>query len=132
LEWREYFFLLKLRRIAAFHVIKRGKGIQEQRENSATQTHTTQAMLATKHTPLKIGHCQPNQKLRPCSAALLQPYFSANEQCFPFTTNQHKLNFSETNRAGSVSFDLRSRSWRSEAPAMRQELHSLATFYRRL
>jgi len=26
----------------------------------------------------------------PCSAALLQQYFSANKQCFPLTTNQHK------------------------------------------
>jgi hypothetical protein len=37
-----------------------------------------------------------------CFAALLQQYFSANEQCFPLTTNQHKHqykpNFSETNR----------------------------------
>ena len=26
---------------------------------------------------------------------LLQQYFSANAQCFPLTTNQHKPNFSE-------------------------------------
>jgi len=30
---------------------------------------------------------------------LLQQYFSANAQCFPLTTNQHKPNFSKTNRA---------------------------------
>ena len=29
---------------------------------------------------------------------LLQQYFSANEQCFPLITNQHKSNFSETNK----------------------------------
>jgi hypothetical protein len=36
----------------------------------------------------------------PYSAALLQEYFSTKEQCFPFTTNQHKHqgqpNFIET------------------------------------
>ena len=30
---------------------------------------------------------------------LLQRYFSVNKQCFTLTRNQHKLNFSETNRA---------------------------------
>jgi hypothetical protein len=32
--------------------------------------------------------------MKPCSSALLQWYFSANEQCFSLTINQHKPNFS--------------------------------------
>ena len=32
-------------------------------------------------------------------ACCLEQNFSANEQCFSFTTNQHKPNFSETNKA---------------------------------
>ena len=32
---------------------------------------------------------------RLCCAALLQPYFSANERCFSILTNQHKPNLSE-------------------------------------
>jgi hypothetical protein len=33
---------------------------------------------------------------------LQQQYFSENEQCFPLTTNHHKPNFSEANRADLV------------------------------
>ena len=35
------------------------------------------------------------EKSTPCSSQ----YFSANEQCFSLVINQHKSNFSETNRA---------------------------------
>ena len=34
--------------------------------------------------------------------ALLQHYFSVNEQYFPLTTNQHKPNFSKTDRAKNI------------------------------
>jgi hypothetical protein len=41
----------------------------------------------------------PNQnKEEQCITTVLQQYFSVNKQCFPLTINQHKPNFSETNR----------------------------------
>jgi hypothetical protein len=59
--------------------------------------------------PLLELFCVPNIMVdgaaKSCSLELLQQYFSANEQYFPLTTNQHthqqKPNFSETNRAGA-------------------------------
>ena len=51
------------------------------------------------HTYCNVSHASKGKSdYWPCSTALLQHYFSANKQCSPFTTNQHKhqhkLNFS--------------------------------------